>query len=319
VCVCACFLFCLRSWPNHEFFDLLWHWNVPSTVVDANQPLSGRRDSFISRHFSLTFNCVLTSIFSNGIYSQLNNSLSLPDPMLVFFLFFCETISFQKVIIMKLRPNRMTDNSLDECYPLSVSYRVEEKRVFFYCMQILVEWNVESKLSRQSLVHTTVGFSFRSCSRRLVFPSFVNQAAVAADLSRCTIAYHPPLRGFFLLLLYSFSLSIYIFLWFTWSYQEDKKPEKPPAFCQSVPLCPSWVSLLSNGNFDPSICRNTARLGEKEKKTAEFCERRHGSNGNKKRMRWPVAPWHMEKGVWQESDREMSLRNWKCIRKIARC
>jgi hypothetical protein len=126
-------------------------------------------------------------------------------------LFFCETISFQQVIITKvLRPNRMTDNSLDECYPLSVSYRVEEKRVFFYCMQILVEWNVESKaFTTESRAHNgRLRLSF--VQPAVGFP--VVRKPTSRRLSCCTIAYHLPLRGFFLLLfLYSFSLSFIFF------------------------------------------------------------------------------------------------------------
>lgn len=135
-------------------------------------------------------------------------------------------------------------------------------------------------------MHTTVGSAFRSCSRRLVFPSFVNPTN-----RRLVPLYHrvpSTLKGILPSSSSLFFLSLSLFIFFFGLRDLTKKTRNQKsrrAFCQSVPLCPSWVSVFSNGNFDPSICRNTARLGEKEKKkkTAEFCERRHGSNGNKKK------------------------------------
>ncbi len=216
---------------------------------------------------------------------------------------------------MQPRPNRMTGNGLDEYYPLSVHTESSRKVIFCYCVQILVEWNVESKLSRQGFVHTTVGSAFRSCGRRLVFPSFVNQLTMALTVP----LYHrvpSTLKG---ILPSSFSLFFLSlsFIFFFGLRDLTKKTRNQKSRRLFVSPCNSVQvgSLFSNGNFDLSICRNTSRREKKRPSSVNgFMDR----TGTKKKKKLGDL---LHRGTWRKVfDKRATVKwvwNWKCIRNIA--
>lgn len=134
-----------------------------------------------------------------------------------------------------------TDSLVSRIIYVNVGYCIQswvKRIVVFYCMQILVEWNVESKLTN------TTGF--REYNGRLRLSSFLRPTVgfptvrtMAAD---CTILYHLPFRGFFLFFFFLHSASLLFSL--VYVIVPRRQETRKAAGFLSMPLCPSSDSFL---------------------------------------------------------------------------